>query len=212
MDKVGFNLGQMANELEALFDEQCNVEGAYDLTSEMYPVTWGIILRMDAIYKLNNAMKRILNKRVASIASDQFTEALAWFIAVAARSNGFTDITVRSEKELVPKVTPALRPDISIWRGDRCLAVVEAKTQLGWSRSTWKSDFQKRAELLKNQVADLTVLHVVLTNRNWSGLNPADAETGREWFTLCDGWPGSSDTLSVINPIESVLKDVFTKV
>lgn len=212
MDQYTADILSLTRQLKEHLEASC-VPGALDLKSAMFPVSWGVLLRMDAIYRFNSEVKKLLNKRIANNAADAFTEALAWYITAAAKSNGYEDITVKSEHPLDPKAKGRgkLKPDISIWHKDRCIGVVEAKTQLGWSRSTWEGELLDRERALQSIVPDLDVVFVVLTSCNWSGFLPEHAKTGTQWFHLCDTWPGSADKMNLIHPIEDALMRIFQR-
>ena len=55
-----------------------------------------------------------------------------------------------SEKQIKPKLG-AIRPDVLIWKGDEVVAIIECKTQLGWNRHKWESDFNEREKKLHKE-------------------------------------------------------------
>jgi hypothetical protein len=93
---------------------------------------------------------------------------------------------IQSEQTLEKK-RKSPRPDISIWDGSKLLAVIECKTQLGWQRHTWESNFKDRKSNIHAKV-----FLVVMTDCNWGGFgnNPG---VGTEYFCLLKSdkytWP-----------------------
>ena len=55
------------------------------------------------------------------------------------------DLEISSERPIQRKRN-AIRPDISLWRSNELLAIIECKTQLGWHRENWRSHFEEREE------------------------------------------------------------------
>jgi len=48
------------------------------------------------------------------------------------------------KKEIIRQKKGNIRPDISVWKNNKVVAIVECKTQLGWNRDKWEEDFKKR--------------------------------------------------------------------
>jgi len=61
------------------------------------------------------------------------------------------DLEVHSERQIIKK-RGSIRPDISIWKKNEVISIIECKTQLGWNRNKWEEDFQKRELKFKNGI------------------------------------------------------------
>lgn len=67
-----------------------------------------------------------------STASDFFVEAIIFYLKLILEKNKI-DYEVHSERQIRQK-RGAIRPDISVWKKDKVIAVLECKAQLGWNR------------------------------------------------------------------------------
>lgn len=76
-----------------------------------------------------------------------------------------------------------MRPDIYIWRSDQVVAAVECKTQLGWNRSGWRHEFEKRESRLHAYYPDAQLYLMVMTASNWSGFGN-DPRAGKQFFVM----------------------------
>ena len=138
------------------------------LPLEGIEVTRALLQRVSAFYGTQRAMKQFLGKRYAVAGADFFVEMLAFYLKALAETHQL-DFEVASERQIRRK-RGAIRPDISIWRDDRCLACIECKTQLGWKRHTWNDQFDDREARLIAEFTGASTFLVVLTGLNWPGL------------------------------------------
>jgi hypothetical protein len=151
-----------------------------------------------------------LAKRITGAAADFFVETIAFYVKALAVTHQL-DVTVASELT-IRRARGAMRPDISIWRGDRCLACIECKTQLGWNRRDWAAQFAERERRLVAEFTGASTFLVVLTGRNWPGFG-GHPELGKKYFLLLsDVWPDDVDfdklESVVATPIEGLLAQV----
>ena len=101
---------------------------------------------MAAFYRAQLQMMAFLDKRYMGAAADFFVETVVFFLKALAITHEL-DIDIAAEKT-VRRARGAMRPDISIWRGEKCLACIECKTQLGWKRHGWEAQFTERERRL----------------------------------------------------------------
>jgi len=127
--------------------------------------------------------------------ADVFTEATNMLVDAIVRSKR-TDVKVFSEKNVKLKCGYR-KPDVSIWKNDKLIGVVECKTCLGRRRDDWKNDYEKRvAELSELQLTESQVVLFVETEQTWQGFPAEDRRTLKTWFTLCPkgSWHGGGKT------------------
>jgi len=172
-------------------------------------VTRGVLLRMQAFYEAQWSIKEFLGKRYIGAAADFFVETVAFYLKALVATHQL-NIEVSSERQ-VRRARGAMRPDISLWSEEKCLACIECKTQLGWNRHGWESRFNEREQRLLADHAGSKSFLVVLTARNWAGFgdNPL---VGERYFVLSDVWPTNIDFgqlgEAVITPIEQLFERV----
>ncbi len=141
------------------------------LPVEGIEVTRAILLRLAAYYEAQQRVKEFLGKRYAGPAADFFVETVAFYLRALVATHAL-DVEIASERQ-VRRSRGAMRPDISVWRGDRCLACIECKTQLGWNRHGWESQFLEREERLRADFTGASTFLVVLSAKNWPGFGEA---------------------------------------
>ena len=174
-------------------------------------ITKAIILRMKAYYDSQNKIKKFLNKRYRPAASDFFVETIIFYLKLVFEKKD-VDFEVHSERQIIPR-RGAIRPDISVWKNDKIVAIIESKTQLGWNRTRWEKDFKKRESKLKDKFPHAKAFLVVLTSKNWPGFPDDDKKVGNQYFTLSDTWPTKilDDRIDsiIMNPIEGLFKKII---
>jgi len=139
-----------------------------------------------------------------------FVEAILFSLKLFNEVEGLK-LEVASERAIQRKRN-AIRPDISIWRGDTLLAAIECKTQLGWRRHDWTFHFDEREKKLKEIFPTATMFLLVMTGCNWPGFGN-DPRSGKQMLCLLkDLWPTqipkSFDPLILETPIERLLEQV----
>jgi hypothetical protein len=169
-----------------------------------------IVNRLRAFYCAQDKIKKILDKQVAQAGADFFVEAILFSLKLFNEVEGLK-LEVASERAIQRKRN-AIRPDISIWRGDTLLAAIECKTQLGWKRHDWAFHFDEREKKLKEIFPTATMFLLVMTGCNWSGFGN-DPRSGKQMLCLLkDLWPTqipkSFDPLILETPIERLLEQV----
>jgi hypothetical protein len=136
--------------------------GAIDLSGD--DVTRAILMRMAHFYRAQNATKKILAKRYMSAGADFFAEAVLFWLRAVLDTHG-SSLLAEGERTVEQK-RGALRPDISVWDGDECVAFIECKTQLGWARHRWEADFAQRQLRIEERHIGARGFLVVMTSEN----------------------------------------------
>ncbi len=200
------SIERLPGSLEAAF-ERLAAQGPLPLDGT--DVTRAVLLRMSVFYRSQLRMMRYLDKRYMGAAADFFVETVVFFLKALARTHAL-DVDVEAERQ-VRRARGAMRPDISIWRADRCLAAIECKTQLGWKRHGWEAQFTDRESRLLSDHEDAGSFLLVLTAKNWGGFGTS-AFLGEKYFVLANTWPASIDfdrmDEALITPIERLFDHV----
>ena len=172
-------------------------------------VTASILCTLKTYYLAQDRLKNFLNKTYRGAAADFFVETLLFYLNAFIRTHKL-ELVVASEKRLKPR-RGSLRPDISIWRRDGLVAVIECKTNLGWNRYGWLDDFLKRESAVNLDFPNAKCFLVVLTAHNWPGFGD-DKRVGDQFFTLSKVWPSNvlEDQVEdqIQNPIERLFRQL----
>lgn len=115
-----------------------------------------------------------------------------------------------SQEKSIERKRGAIRPDISIWKGEEVIAIIECKTQLGWNREKWEEEFILREEKLKNKFPGAKAYLLVMSLSNWSGFGQ-NSNIGSKYFVLSKHWPADLSKAtedSIEMPIEKLFKDI----
>lgn len=205
------SLDNQQKQLKSLYEE---IKSYASISLEEKDITKAILLRMKAYYDTQNKIKELLNKRYLSAASDFFVEAITFYLKLIFEKERI-DFEVHSERQIVPR-RGAIRPDISVWKNDKVVAIIECKTQLGWDRYKWEEDFKKRESKLKDEFPNATAFLVVMTSVNWSGFPDDNKNVGEQYFTLSNTWPTDISEYeidsAIVNPIEGLFKKIISDI
>jgi len=200
------NLKSQYSELVKLY----NKISLKQISLDKRDITYAILYRMKTYYEMQNDIKNFLNKRYISAASDFFVETIAFYLKLIIGIKK-ENLEVHSERQIKPK-RGFIRPDISIWKDNQVITIIECKTQLGWNRVKWEEDFYKREMKLKETYPKAKAYLLVMTAENWSGIPKDNKYFGRKYFTISKTRPSNIDfrdiDKAVINPIE----DLFLRV
>jgi len=172
-----------------------------------------LIQRLKAYYQTQNNIKDFLNKRYAAPAADYFVESVLYFLKLVIEVTN-SNLEAHSERQIKRKRN-AIRPDISIWKNDEVVSIIECKTQLGWSRTTWQKDFENRQEKLNNDYPDADAFLLVMTGSNWGGFSEDHLNSGKYYCLLKEKWPIQIDINpfcdDIFTPIEKLFKLILQK-
>lgn len=201
---------ELSNSLKKLSDEILKY-GEVDLKNN--DVSKAILIRLKYYYDSQQILKDILNKKYASPAADFFVETVAFYLKVIFQVYNLP-LEVHSERN-IRKKRGSIRPDISIWLNDNLIAIFECKTQLGWNRDKWESDFKEREERLNREFPEAQAFLLVATSLNWGGFSQQDENLGRKYFCLSSEWPNKIDINKLdnylLNPIDELILSFFIK-
>lgn len=193
--------------LEASF-EQLVKQGPLPLDG--LEVTHALLLRLSAFYAAQRSVDHFLDKRIRTAAADFFVETLAFYLkalVITHRLNAEVSV-----ERVLQRKRGSIRPDISLWRGDTCVACIECKTQLGWSRDRWEAQFLEREQRLVAEFAGAPTFLVVLTGLNWSGFGEHE-DLGQKYFLLLrDVWPTSVDFEQLESVVSTPIEALFSQV
>jgi hypothetical protein len=202
-DEYAHTLDNLASALQRSY-EQIKQTSTF---SNEFDYSQAIANRLRAFYCSQLAVKKFLNKEVAQAGSDFFVETVLFFLKL------FNDLEnlgleIASERPLQRKRN-TIRPDISVWRGDKLLAIIECKTQLGWHRQNWHEHFQYREQKLKDVSEEAKIFLVVMTSCNWGGFGN-DSRVGEQLFCLLnEKWP-TEHFITLDTPIEQLFDKLKT--
>ena len=172
-------------------------------------ITCAILMRLKSFYKSQDAIKKTLDKVYAAPAADFFVETVLFYLQIAFEKLQ-PSLKIVSEQN-IKKTRGSMRPDISIWIGNQVVAAVECKTQLGWNRSGWRNDFEKRESCLHAYYPNAQLYLLVMTASNWSGFGN-DQRVGKQFFVMLkDIWPldfEASMSDAILNRAESLICEI----
>jgi hypothetical protein len=191
-----------------LLNEHIEALSEVENSLETLDISKAILMRLRAYYLYQDNIKLLLDKKLNPAGSDFFVETVLFYLKFILKKNA-PHLTALSEKTIIPK-RGSIRPDISIWNENEVVSIIECKTQLGWSRNSWESDFINREKKLKESFPNAKAYLLVMTSSNWSGFGNND-NVGKKYFTLTNIWPsGIIDNYedSIINPIEPLFESI----
>jgi hypothetical protein len=175
-------------------------------------ITKAIIRRMIVYYQVQEEIKKLLNKRYAAPAADYFVESVVYFIKLSLQISN-SKLQVFSERA-IRKNKNSIRPDISIWNKNKVIAIIECKTQLGWNRNNWETDFRKREKKLIRFFPKAKAYLLVMTGKNWDGFNKENLESNKYCCLLNTVWPteiiGESFSEYILTPIEPMIREILS--
>ena len=143
-----------------------------------------------------------ISRHVLPSSADQLTGAVAVALQEYLAHSGST-LLVESEK-FVATLEGRLRPDITIWATTgELVALIECKTQLGYSRSSWQQQYFERTDRIKLKYPNALSFLVILTGLNWDVSEYLSSDQRKSvWFCMSSVWPDQ-----LIHPFENQLID-----
>jgi hypothetical protein len=205
-DKYTDALNNLGADLESSYNsmrQQCVFDKGFDYSQ-------AIVARLGAFYSMQSEVKGFLCKSVAQSGSDFFVETIIFFLQLFNDVEGL-GLEIKSEQTIQRKRN-AMRPDITIWRGEELLAVIECKTQLGWHRHDWGCHFAQREERMKELFPNSQIFLVVMTGLNWPGFG-SDERVGKQLFCLLkDVWPQRVKDESMENFLDTRIEELFEQI
>lgn len=174
----------------------------FDLTKT--EITEAILDRLKNYFTTQDQTKTFLNKRYKAAGADYFVESVLFYLQLYFQSQG-GHLQAHSERQLQRK-RKSIRPDISVWRQDELIAIIECKTQLGWNRDKWEQDYLDREVKLKSDFPNAKSFLLVMTENNWGGFGN-NINVGINYFSLLDEptWINLyTNTTQIRTPIEKL--------
>lgn len=178
----------------------------FDLTKT--EITEAILERLKNYCLTQDLTKNFLNKRYQAPLADYFVETVLFFLRLYLKSQG-GHLEAHSERQ-IRRTRNSIRPDISVWRGDKVVAIIECKTQLGWNRDGWEQDYLLREQKLKAEFPNANSYLLAMTENNWGGFNNHVLLKSR-YFSLLDAntWISSySHSGQILTPIEGLFQQI----
>jgi hypothetical protein len=169
------------------------VQLSFEIDLASNELTLCLLGRLNTYYEMQYAIKDLLRKRYIAAGADYFVESVVFFLKLVLEHPDIS-LEVHSERQVKNK-RGSIRPDISVWKNDELIAIVECKTQLGWNRGNWEEHFEARKTRLIADFPKAKAYLLVMTDLNWGGFNEKrhQALLGKEYFCLLKGaWPGST--------------------
>ncbi|MNE59703.1 hypothetical protein D3C80_1548150 [compost metagenome] len=118
------------------------------------------------------------------------------------------ELQAHSERQIKQK-RGAIRPDISIWRQNEVIAIIECKTQLGWNRYNWEQDFNEREKKLKIEFPNAKAFLLVMSGLNWGGFSNNKELNSKYFCLLANIWPPDYSSINqLMTPVEGLFKQL----
>ena len=199
--------------LDSLKSTFVSMQGVYN-TAKTYPfdlskkeISDAILQRLKTYYITQTEIKHFLDKKYVAAASDFFVESCLFYLKLYLESSK-SDLKAFSEKQIKAK-KKAIRPDISIWRGDEVIAIIECKTQLGWNRNNWEEEYHRRNNILLLDFPNAKSFLLVMTGENWGGFGEHEFLNSK-FFCLLNGlWPFYyQNEDDIYSPIEKLFEQL----
>ena len=143
---------------------------------------------LDAVAIRGRSISAVVGRTREPPLADVLTEGVALLMDGMRRTSRLRDLDLSISSERVVRLEGggSIKPDVSIWRAGRLVAVIECKTNLGYSRTEWQQKYEERVSILSaGGLSATAVFLVVATETNWGGF-PLDVRTGRQWLALCE--------------------------
>lgn len=208
LNRVEKTVRQSIASLASALESSAVELGRYPFDLDSTEISDAIVRRLDAYYRAQQRIKILLQKRVAQTGADFFVETILFFLNAVFVSKS-CELKAQSEVKIAG-ANSRLRPDISVWQGDELVAIIECKTQLGWSRHTWETDFLNRENKLQLIYPKAEAFLLVMTGCNWGGFGE-NSRVGQQYFCLLkEIWPCNySEVDQVFMPIETLFKRII---
>jgi hypothetical protein len=166
-----------------------------------------ILERLKTYYVTQNHIKIFLGKHYVTAAADFFVETTLFYLNLYLESQK-SGLKAFSEKK-IKAARNSIRPDISVWRDDEVIAIIECKTQLGWNRNNWEQDYNSRESILKVDFPNAKSFLLVMTGENWGGFGEHHYLNSNFFCLLKNTWPFSyTGSEQIFTPIENLFKQL----
>lgn len=179
------------------YAEKCDDYALGKITSS--EIQTEICKYMDASATRSRALSRVLGRTKEPPLADVFTEATNMLVysIMSSKKLAHLSISVFSEKNLRLPTGGFRKPDVSLWKDNKLIGIVECKTCLGHRRNDWLNDYDRRVDEFSSFGLDSkSIFLFVETEQTWGGFPKSDIRTSSSWFTLCPkgSWHGGGKT------------------
>jgi hypothetical protein len=189
--------------IEQLEKSYQSIQSDFSFDLSKMEVSEAIINRLKAYYLTQGKIKTLLDKRYLAPASDYFVESVLFFLKLYLNSQG-QQLQAHSERQ-IKKDKNSIRPDISIWKKEEVVAIIECKTQLGWNRDNWEQQYLERDLKLKSDFPNASSFLLVMTGINWGGFGSHIDLNSKYFCLLNDIWPVEfCEVNQIFTPIEAL--------
>lgn len=198
----------IASTVESLEQVAISIRQDYSFDLRSTEISEAVLQRLKCYYKTQQSIKQTLNKRYQAAGADFFVETVLFFLQLFLDSE-CENLEVHSERQIKRK-RGSIRPDISIWKNDQVVAIIECKTQLGWNRKNWENHFEEREKKLVADYPDARAFLLVMTSTNWGGFGDHSL-VGSKYFCLLEHiWPSHyTCPAQILVPIEKLFRQVY---
>lgn len=114
---------------------------SFDLSKD--EITQAVYERMMAFWYFHVNNRKILGREVSAVAADFFTETCLFFLKPFFEQRGLVIVSEKDIRKEKPNLK-VIRPDLSLWKGDELVAVIELKVSNGWKGKTMNIHLDKR--------------------------------------------------------------------
>ena len=173
-------------------------------------ITKAIILRLKTYYETQDKIIKFLGKKSVSPASDFFVETVLFYLKLLLEPKK-VKLEAKSEVRFNTK-NGYIKPDISVWKDGKVVAIIECKTNLGFRRNDWESDFYLRTEKLKTVFPKAGSFLLVLSLKNWSGFGKGNDKVGKQYFALSNTSLRKIKDTPLDKVVENRIEELFSKI
>ena len=147
---------EFCNQYKDLLEIQKRIQNQltdYEFDTSKCEITDAIINRMDAFWAFHHYNKEVIGRETVTSSADFFTETCLFFIKAFFKNK----YEVKSEVNILKekKGHSALKPDISIWKGEDLIAVIEIKVSDGFKREHIITHLEDREKSIKELYPDI---------------------------------------------------------
>lgn len=140
-----------SNHYKSLLETQRKISSElknYSFDLDKDEITQAVIERMRSFWYFNSNNCKDLNRQINSVASDFFTESCLFFLKLFFNQHG---MEVFSEKNILKeRGRKSIRPDLSIWKNNELIAVIELKVSDGWKGRNMQNHLEERKKVIQS--------------------------------------------------------------
>lgn len=196
------------NQYKGLLETQRNIsqeleDYKFDLSAN--EITSAVFERMMSFWYFNVENCKDLGRKVNTTSADFFTETCLFFLKAVLKQHG---LEVLSEQNIqIDKPSKkTIRPDISIWKDDELIAVIELKVSNGWKGKFMIPHLDDRKKKIQELYPNVFFGVIAFWNCFGEGFKTDDSEyLGLYGYSKNNGYQSTGKTIEQI--IERVIKN-----